>query len=260
MQAVKDVGVRVRRIEEAQSEMLEILKELKEQRYLYYPPSAPTPCSLPSVFPRPLSSVPRRPLPSVSPQSLPPVSPRPLPSFSPQLLPSVCRPPLPSTIPPRPLPPLPPRPFQVMESPAELSLYHETSPTPPNYQPEPLGLNHTYFNLPLTSDQIPKRSLMSVEDSLKGCRELMSAEKASTLTQKLAKEAIFGVEIMKRCTPGGTKEFPALPKEEMFILKKIVYKQLPQFWHSPMQFEKLWKNKCWPAVEQACRRIRHRGQ
>ena len=30
----------------------------------------------------------------------------------------------------------------------------------------------------------------------------MSAEEASMLTQKLAKEAIFGVKIMKRCTPG----------------------------------------------------------
>ena len=64
------------------------------------------------------------------------------------------------------------------------------------------------------------------------------------------------MEIMKRCTPEGTKELPALPKE-MFLLEKTVFKQLPQFWHSPVEFERLWKSKCWPAVEQACRRLRH---
>ena len=78
-------------------------------------------------------------------------------------------------------------------------------PTPPINHPEPLPLNHMYFNTPLTSEQIPKHTLMSIEDSLKGCKELKSIEKASTLAQKLAKEAIFGVEIMKRCTPGGNK-------------------------------------------------------
>ena len=78
---------------------------------------------------------------------------------------------------------------------------------------------------------------MSVEDSLKGCKELKSVEKASTLAQKLAKEAIFGVEIMKRCTPGGTKELPALPKEEMFTLKKAICKELPQLWHSQVSLK-----------------------
>ena len=162
---------------------------------------------------------------------------------------------------PLPLAPVTPQPlFPVTESPVEPSFFLETNPTPPTNHPEPLGLNHTYFNVPLTSDQIPKQTLMSVEDALKGCKELKCAEKASTLTQKLAKQAIFGVEIMKRCTPGGTKELPALPREEMLTLKKAVYKELPQFWHSPVEFERLWKSKCWPAVEQACRRLRRRGQ
>ena len=105
-------------------------------------------------------------------------------------------------------------------------MFHETTPTPPTNHPEPLGLNHTYFNLPLTSDQIPKHTLIRVEDCLKRCKKLKSAEKASTFTQKLAKEAIFGEEIMKRYTRGGTKVLPALPREEMLTLKKEVYKEL----------------------------------
>ena len=78
--------------------------------------------------------------------------------------------------------------------------------------------------------------------------------------QKLAKEAIFGVEIMKRCTSGGTKALPAIPREEMLTLKKEVYKELLQFWNSPLEFKKLWKSKYWPAVEQACHRLCRQGQ
>ena len=37
-------------------------------------------------------------------------------------------------------------------------------------------------------------------------------EKAGTLAQKLAKEAIFGTAVIKQCTPGETRELPALPK------------------------------------------------
>ena len=45
-----------------------------------------------------------------------------------------------------------------------------------------------------------------VEDSLTTCKELKSAENASTLTQKLAEETIFDVDIMNWCTSGETNE------------------------------------------------------
>ena len=37
---------------------------------------------------------------------------------------------------------------------------------------------------------------------------------------KLAKEAIFGEEIMRKCTPGGTRELPGLPRKELYEIKK----------------------------------------
>ena len=144
------------------------------------------------------------------------------------------------------------------ESPAESCSILDSSMTPNH--PEPYGLNHTYINNSLPSDKIVKESLKSVEDALRGYDELKCAEKASTLTQKLAREAFFGEDVMKRCTPGGTKDFPALPKDEMFSLKKEVFQQLPQFWQCPANFEKLWKTKCWPSVEQACCRLRRKRQ
>ena len=225
LQALEDLRVSVRRIETTQSDIMEALRRIEmTQRFLYCPlPPPPTaPPTSASVIPS--NTVPVAP---TTPQSFTPVHPRPS--------------------------------LSVTESTPETMLHQEATPTPTSY-PEPLGLNHMYVNLPLASEEIPKHTLMTIEDSLKGCKDLKCVEKASTLTQKLAKEAIFGVEVMKRCTPGGTKELPALPKEEMLALKKAVYKELPQFWQSPFDFEKLWKRKCWPAVEQACRRLRRRLQ
>ena len=78
----------------------------------------------------------------------------------------------------------------------------------------------------------------------------------STVTQSLPKAAVFGEEIMKRCTPSGSNFYPALPKAEMFHLKQVVFRTFPRFWDSPTVFEAEWKAKCWPAIEQACRRLR----
>ena len=100
--------------------------------------------------------------------------------------------------------------------------------------------------------------LISVEQALdnvlKGGRKVPLP---STVTQSLAKAAIFGPDVMRRCTPSGSNAFPALPKAEMYYLKKIVFRTFPRFWHSPAAFDTEWKLKCWPAIEQACRRLRH---
>ena len=50
------------------------------------------------------------------------------------------------------------------------------------------------------------------------------------LTVKLAKEAVFGEEVMVRCTPGGSRDLPGLPTKELYHLKKIVLSQFPQHW------------------------------
>ena len=71
------------------------------------------------------------------------------------------------------------------------------------------------------------------------------------LTVKLAKEAVFGEEVMSRCTSGGTRELPGLPSEELYELKKTVLKQYPQYWKCLHDFEGVWK-KCRDSLEQAC--------
>ena len=59
---------------------------------------------------------------------------------------------------------------------------------------------------------------------------------------------------MRQCTPGGTREYPALPQEELFELKKIMFEQFPRFHTCPGSFEPLWK-KCVVSIEQACKRL-----
>ena len=121
---------------------------------------------------------------------------------------------------------------------------------------EPLPMNHLYANKPLPSSAIDRTELCSVESVLEAKR---TSDKPGTLSQKLAKEAIFGPSVMGKCTPSGTKDLPALPKAEMQALKRIVYRSFPKFWHSPEAFEAEWKAKCWAAIEQACGRTRRRG-
>ena len=62
---------------------------------------------------------------------------------------------------------------------------------------------------------------------------------------------------MRRCTPAGSKDLSALPRSELFELKTIIFRNLSGR-KSAAEFELLWKNKCWVAIEQACRRLRRK--
>ena len=107
----------------------------------------------------------------------------------------------------------------------------------------------------LPSSVINKQSLRSVKDVLKENIHLCTESCAGTLCQKLAKEVIFGEDIMKQCTFYGTRNAPGLPREELYSLKTIMFRQFPRFLSCPHLFEATWK-KCIGSVEQACKRIR----
>ena len=117
--------------------------------------------------------------------------------------------------------------------------------------PLPLSLRHTYKNVFLPCSEIPKQSLNTEDDVLKSILD-GKKEKAGTIAQKQAKECIFGEG---RCTPAGSKELPALPTAELYKLKTIIFQQLPHYWRNPQDFEVVWKEKCWVAIDQACRRL-----
>ena len=113
----------------------------------------------------------------------------------------------------------------------------------------------------LPSSDINTGKLSSVEDVLKKYGHLRakgsSESNVRLLCVKLAKEAIFGDDILVRCTPGGTRELPGLPVRELYELKKIILQQLPQYWKCRHLFEATWK-KCRDSLEQACKRERRK--
>ena len=123
--------------------------------------------------------------------------------------------------------------------------------------PEQLPLSHQYFNDALPSSEIDKGSLEEVNKPLEKALKREDKDAApSTVTHSLAKSAVFGINLMRGCTPSGSSTLYALPKTEILNLKRMVFKASPRFWHSPAAFEAEWKGKCWPAFEQACRRPR----
>ena len=117
----------------------------------------------------------------------------------------------------------------------------------------PLPLLKTATNA-LPSSAINKEKLASVEEVMKKYPKLRQESKAGTLACKLAKEAIFGADIMKKCTPIGNRELPGLPEKELKVLKKAMYTRFPQYWGNKVEFEPVWK-RCLESVQQCCKRM-----
>lgn len=107
----------------------------------------------------------------------------------------------------------------------------------------------------LPSTEINKQSLRSIQEVLEENINSRTESCAGKLCQRLAREAVFGEDVMKQCTPYGTREYPGLPRAELYELKMIMFNQFPRFHRCPSLFEDVWK-KCIGSVEQACRRSR----
>ena len=101
----------------------------------------------------------------------------------------------------------------------------------------------------LPSSAINKEKLASVEEVMKKYPKLRQESKAGTLACKLAKEAIFGADIMKKCTPRTSRA------KELKVLKKAMYTRFPQYWGNKVEFEPVWK-RCLESVQQYCKRMR----
>ena len=92
---------------------------------------------------------------------------------------------------------------------------HLSEPPPSSNSGQPYRLKDPKQAIvePLPSLEINKATLQSVEEMLETQADLTKRESAAgILAQILAKEAIFGREVMRRCTPQGTRLFPGLPR------------------------------------------------
>lgn len=106
---------------------------------------------------------------------------------------------------------------------------------------------------PLPSSEIDKSSLVSsVEDVLKRYKDSTPV----FMSGKLACEAIFGRGVLCRCTPMGASSYPALPQDELYMLKQLLLSAYPEYWGKPQEFEELWKQVIIRRLSYTCGRLR----
>ena len=61
--------------------------------------------------------------------------------------------------------------------------------------------------------------------------------KISTLALRIARDAVFGEEVMRECTVMENREYPGLPRPELFKIKQTLYSLFPELWNAPEEFE-----------------------
>ena len=107
----------------------------------------------------------------------------------------------------------------------------------------------------LPSEEIPKDKLTTPQTVLLKYRKLRGDALAGNLSVKLAKEAYFGEEVMRKCTLKGNRGLPGLPHKELSQLKQTLFSVFPKYWSNPAEFEPVWA-KSSTAIGQACKAIR----
>ena len=107
----------------------------------------------------------------------------------------------------------------------------------------------------LPSSAINNTKLIPVAQCLDRYCKLQTESKVSVLAVKLAREALFGPNLMMQCTTMGHGRFPGLPTKELNDLKQTIFSLFPKYWSSPAIFEGLWRN-CAESIGQACKRLR----
>lgn len=120
-------------------------------------------------------------------------------------------------------------------------------------QPKPMPIKKASNALP--SSAVNKDKLKPAALVIQQHPKLRVEGKAGTLAVKLAREAFFGDDVLAQCTPGGSRELPALPCVELNLLKEKMWEQFSQYWSNPVEFETVW-SVCFNAVGQACKRLR----
>ncbi len=107
----------------------------------------------------------------------------------------------------------------------------------------------------LSALEIDHGSLISIDEVLHRYESYVIHGSVSGLCRKLAREAIFGDDILIRCTPKGATSYPALPTEPFNLLKKVLFEAFPDHWNTPSDFEKAWL-KCVTSIEGICSTLR----
>ena len=101
--------------------------------------------------------------------------------------------------------------------------------------PTALPLQGVNESTSLSSSEIDKSQLRSIHQFL--CHQPQTKiTNAGKLTVLLARECVFGVALMRRCTPLGAGKLPGLPVRELQWLKQLMLERFPEFWGDVEQF------------------------
>lgn len=95
----------------------------------------------------------------------------------------------------------------------------------------------------------------TIQAVIENNHKLAKVSKVSTLAVKIAKEAVFGEMVMRKCTPMGSRELPGLPRKELFEVKQALFDLFPSYWKNSEDFESVWA-ACIDSIGQACKRLR----
>ena len=94
-----------------------------------------------------------------------------------------------------------------------------------------------------------------MEEIIYANSKLATESRVSTLAVRIAIDVLFGKEVMRQCTPQGCRDKPALPRDELYTLKREIFQLFPKYHRDAAGFEGVWSN-CIAALGQACKRLR----
>ena len=95
----------------------------------------------------------------------------------------------------------------------------------------------------------------TIHEVIEANHKLSKVSKVSTLAVKIARDAVFGEAVMRKCTAMGNRELPGLPRKELFEVKTALFDLFPSYWRSSEEFETVWAT-CIESIGQACKRLR----
>ena len=123
----------------------------------------------------------------------------------------------------------------------QLNLPSATGVSQSQSAPQCRQIQHRETTSYFPSARIDKAKLSTPEAVLTKYPTLRVESKIGILAVKLAKEAIFGKDVLAQCTVNGCRDLPALPLPELNELKQVLFRQFPSYWHTPEEFERIWE-------------------
>ena len=107
-----------------------------------------------------------------------------------------------------------------------------------------------------SSQNVGSGHLLSIQEVLQKYPKLQTHSNISRLAVKLAREAVFGPDIMAISTPFGMRGLKQpLPPLGLERIKNTLKSLFPGMWSNPAEYTRVWKT-CLDAIGQACKNAR----